>query len=113
MKTKALILISSLMLLLSSSCNNALEDYAYLFFGAWESDKFYIEIYNDGYGYIEKFGLFGFAGEDADVIIHNDRLIFDTPNRTKRFDVEVSPFYDEFIDEVVMVLDGREYYRVD
>ena len=113
MKTKLISCFAIIALLFGSSCSGTLENYDYLFYGAWESDKLYMEIYNDGYGYIEKFGLFGFAGEEAQVTIRNDRIIFDTPNRTKRFDVEVSPFYDEFIDEVIMVLDGREYFKIE
>ena len=112
MKTKIFTLLTIISFLFTSSCNRSIADYDYIFVGAWESNKFYIEIYDDGFGYIEKFGLFGFDGEDAEVIIRRDKIIFDTPNRTKRFDIDGSPFYDSFTDEVIMILDGREFYRV-
>jgi hypothetical protein len=112
MKTKLFTLLSLFFFLLLSSCQSSLEDYDYIFVGSWESNKFYLEIYDDGYGYIEKYGLFGFDGEEGEVTIRRDRIIIDTPNHTKRFKIDASPFYDAFSDQVIMILDGKEFYKL-
>ena len=107
MKTKLFLLLLVSFIFALSSCDDEYIDPDLV--GAWDSNKYYLEIDPDGFGYIEKYGLFGFDGENATIRIKNHRIIFDTNERTKRFDIDEYPFYDEWTDQVIMVLDGREY----
>lgn len=109
MKTKWSLAILAILFLSFSSCRDYFTYEELAFVGAWESSKFYIEIYDDGYGYYQRRNR---PGVECEVRIRDRKIVFDWPGGRKAFCIDAPPSVEINTGEVFMILDGRTFYRL-
>lgn len=90
------------------SCQKPLHDADLIYLGAWSSNKHYIEIAANGYGFYQRRNR---EPRDARVRITNRRIIFNWDGGRKSFRIDTPPAVEITTGRVFMILDGRDFYR--
>ena len=97
------------LLLPACDLQKALDDFELLYIGDWSSDKFHLEISANGRGYLERRGIFGFDGIEGRIYITDNKIKFRSDDRDRNFRIDEPPYREE--GEVVMILDGKTFYK--
>ena len=109
MKTKWSLAFLTVLALTLTACHDYFDYDNLAFVGAWESNKYYIEIYDDGYGYYDKRNR---PGVECEVRIKDRKIVFDWHGGRKAFCIDAPPSVEINTGEVFMILDGRTFYRL-
>lgn len=108
MKINILLVLLSVALLSIPSCQKPLDDDELIFLGAWSSDRHFIEIAANGFGFYQRRNR---ELQDCRVRITDRRIIFNWDGGRKSFRIDTPPSVELSTGLVFMTLDGREFYR--
>ena len=111
MKTKKYIrwITPILIIILLSGCQKEIEEPYWTYLGSWGSDKFILEIWQNGDARLAKRNRYDYEGW---VKINDRKIVFNAweTNFTKRFTINNEPAMDEF-GIIYMVLDRKRFNK--
>ena len=107
---KIKVVIAVLLLIGISSCQRPLEEQDLIFIGSWSSEKFYLEIGANGYGFCQRRNRTAIEGR---VRITDDCIIFNGSESggRRRFRIDTRPSVDLGSGEVFMILDNKDFLK--
>ncbi|MCB0633171.1 MAG: hypothetical protein R2824_29040 [Saprospiraceae bacterium] len=108
MKNAFYFLLLALFTLTTPACQKALYEEDLVYVGAWSSDRYFIEIAANGFGFYQKRnnGL-----KDCRVKIKNSRIVFDWDGGRKSFRIDNPPSIELTTGRIYMTLNGRDFYQ--
>jgi len=110
MNIKIILVVFSFLLISISACQKPLDDQDLIFIGAWSSEKFYIEIGANGYGFCQRRNREPVEGR---VRITDNKIIFngDGVGGRNAFRIDTPPSFDLTTGEIFMILDNKEFLK--
>lgn len=108
MKNSLYFVLLAFLLATTPSCQKALYEEDLIYLGAWSSNKYFIEIAANGFGFYQKRnnGL-----RDCRVKIKSRRIVFDWDGGRKSFRIDTPPSIELSTGRVYMTLNGRDFYQ--
>lgn len=110
LKMKFTLSVVAFLLISISACQKPLEEQDLIFIGSWSSEKFYLEIGANGYGFCQRRNREPIEGR---VRITDNRVIFngDEQGGRRSFRIDTPPAFDLTTGEVFMILDNKEFLK--
>jgi len=106
MKIKFTLALLSILFL--TACQRPLDEQDLIYIGSWSSNKHYVEIGANGYGFYQRRNR---TGVECSVKVKNKKIVFNWDGGRKGFCIDTPPSVELSTGRVFMVLGGRDFYK--